>query len=202
MDVKLVVLAESELEFDAAQQFSMRHNLPLLKIGDAPHSGDMVLHFSSAGIYLSCPGVKKRFDVSVDFASGKMAHRRRFGGGKGQLIAKAIGLRSFKKNISVLDCTAGQGGDAFVMASLGCQVHMLERNFLAHVLLENALLRARDYARENDEALLAVLNNISLELTDAGSYFKKQQSVTPDVVYLDPMFPERLRVYMTRFPKD
>ena len=44
--------------------------------------------------------------LSVDFVSGKAAHRRQFGGGRGQLVAKACGLT---KGItpSVVDATAG-----------------------------------------------------------------------------------------------
>ncbi len=51
--------------------------------------------------------------LSVDFVSGKAAHRRQFGGGRGQLVAKACGLT---KGItpSVVDATAGLGRDAFV----------------------------------------------------------------------------------------
>ncbi|BBI63970.1 hypothetical protein HSBAA_52760 [Vreelandella sulfidaeris] len=43
---------------------------------------------------LALVGDEKRYGnpLSVDFVSGKAAHRRRFGGGRGQLIAKACGL--------------------------------------------------------------------------------------------------------------
>ncbi|MCB1616251.1 MAG: class I SAM-dependent methyltransferase, partial [Pseudomonadales bacterium] len=52
--------------------------------------------------------------IFVDFAGGKNCHRRQFGGGKSQSIAKAVGIRSgfFP---SVLDVTAGFGADAFVL---------------------------------------------------------------------------------------
>ncbi|GAM77380.1 SAM-dependent methyltransferase [Vibrio ishigakensis] len=46
--------------------------------------------------------------IFVDFAGGAVAHRRKFGGGKGQAIAKAAGLN---KGVTpnVLDGTAGLG---------------------------------------------------------------------------------------------
>ena len=43
--------------------------------------------------------------VYVDFVEGKAQHRRLFGGGKGQDIAKAIGLHKLK-NPHVIDATA------------------------------------------------------------------------------------------------
>ena len=42
------------------------------------------------------------------------------------MIARAIGLNS-PTAPHVLDATAGLGGDAFVLASLGCPVTMVER---------------------------------------------------------------------------
>ena len=51
----------------------------------------------------------------------------KFGGGKGQDIAKAVGLNKGVKP-SVLDATGGLGRDAFVLASLGCNVTMIERS--------------------------------------------------------------------------
>ncbi|WP_445775347.1 class I SAM-dependent methyltransferase, partial [Shewanella sp.] len=64
--------------------------------------------------------------INVDFVSGAVAHRRKFGGGRGQSIAKAVGLKQ-GVTPTVVDGTAGLGRDAFVLASLGCKVIMVER---------------------------------------------------------------------------
>ncbi|HAS63559.1 MAG TPA: 16S rRNA methyltransferase, partial [Vibrio sp.] len=65
--------------------------------------------------------------IYVDLVAGAVAHRRKFGGGKGQAIAKAAGLNK-GATPTVLDGTAGLGRDAFVLASLGCKVQMVERH--------------------------------------------------------------------------
>src|SRR3989344_1237146 len=65
--------------------------------------------------------------VYVDFLTGALAHRRQYGGGKNQLIAKAVGIKP-NVTLSVLDVTAGLGRDAFVLATLGCDVLMCERS--------------------------------------------------------------------------
>ncbi|XPE51521.1 class I SAM-dependent methyltransferase [Shigella flexneri] len=65
--------------------------------------------------------------IFVYFVGGAMAHRRKFGGGRGEAVAKAVGIKS-DHSPDVVDATAGLGRDAFVLASVGCRVRMLERN--------------------------------------------------------------------------
>ncbi|HAJ3282395.1 TPA: 16S rRNA (guanine(1516)-N(2))-methyltransferase, partial [Escherichia coli] len=65
--------------------------------------------------------------IFVDFVGGAMAHRRKFGGGRGEAVAKAVGIKGDYLP-DVVDATAGLGRDAFVLASVGCRVRMLERN--------------------------------------------------------------------------
>lgn len=108
-----------------------------------------------------------------------MAHRHQFGGGKGQLIAKAVGLKKYP-NPTVLDLSAGFGQDAFVLASLGCQVVMLERCDVMCQLLADGLLRLKS---KRPDMLLSLIK------LDAISYLK-QLSALPDVIYFDPMYPE------------
>jgi 16S rRNA (guanine1516-N2)-methyltransferase len=73
-------------------------------------------------------------ELRVDFVSGAVAHRLRFGGGRGQALAKAMGLRA-GKTPTVIDATAGLGRDSFLLASLGAQVTMIERSDQMHALL-------------------------------------------------------------------
>ena len=55
-------------------------------------------------------------ELRVDFVGGSVGHRLRFGGGRGQDLAKAMGLRS-GKTPTVIDATAGLGRDSFLLAS-------------------------------------------------------------------------------------
>lgn len=132
--------------------------------------------------------------VSIDFTGGKKQHRRQFGGGKGQPLARAIGLGTYDAP-SVLDATAGMGGDAFVFATLGCQITMVERSPIVAALLEDALNRARqpvenaDNESENQE-LKEIIQRLTLVNADAADYLLTQQPEV-DVIYLDPMYPEK-----------
>ncbi|WP_404463917.1 class I SAM-dependent methyltransferase [Vreelandella aquamarina] len=126
--------------------------------------------------------------LSVDFVSGKAAHRRQFGGGRGQLVAKACGLT---KGItpSVVDATAGLGRDAFVLASLGAQVLMIERVAAIAALLQDGLERA---ASSDETALIA--GRMALRHGDAAKQLAAlvaDAEFAPQVIHLDPMFPHR-----------
>ncbi|MBB3230260.1 class I SAM-dependent methyltransferase [Halomonas stenophila] len=126
--------------------------------------------------------------LAVDFVAGRAAHRRRFGGGRGQLIARACGLAR-GVTPSVVDATAGLGRDAFVLAALGAEVLMIERVAAIAALLEDGLARARADA---DTAEIAA--RMRLAHGDAGrdlASLVANGGVAPQVVHLDPMFPHR-----------
>jgi 16S rRNA (guanine1516-N2)-methyltransferase len=123
--------------------------------------------------------------IVVDFISGAVAHRRKFGGGRGQSIAKAVGLKQGVMPV-VVDGTAGLGRDAFVLASLGCKVIMVERHPVVAALLEDGLRRAY----EDSEIGAWMSERMSLF---PGSSLEALAKITAavDVVYLDPMYPHR-----------
>lgn len=126
--------------------------------------------------------------VYVDFVEGKAQHRRKFGGGKGQDIAKAIGLHKFK-HPHVVDATAGLGRESFVLATLGCTVTLLERSPVVHALLADGLKRA--LASDDNEAA-EIASRMTLHLVDTHAWLKTLcVDALPDVIYLDPMFPDR-----------
>lgn len=171
----------------------MRLQLPLLG-NQAPESivdyGFVVL-FSSVGIALQQTGRKAPGPIIAEFTEGAVDHRRKFGGGKGQMIAKAVGVRAGVYP-RVLDATAGMGKDSFVLATLGCELTMIERSPVVHVLLQDGLQRALEFAREQDAELLQVINRMQLLGQDSRTYLESLTPAQfPDVIYLDPMFPER-----------
>ncbi len=121
--------------------------------------------------------------VRVDFVGGAVAHRRTFGGGNGQMIAKAVGVRPGVRP-AVLDATAGLGRDAFALAMLGCAMILIERHPLVAALLEDGLRRAlADGAAGPVVARMRLIGGDAVELLDAW------EGEPPQVIYLDPMFP-------------
>jgi 16S rRNA (guanine1516-N2)-methyltransferase len=121
--------------------------------------------------------------IKVDFIEGATAHRRKFGGGRGQDIAKAIGLKhGFTPHI--LDATAGLGRDAFVLASLGCQMTLMERMPAVAALLDDGLERAKLNSEVGE-----IANRMNLVHASSIENMNLAQQV--DVVFLDPMYPHR-----------
>jgi 16S rRNA (guanine1516-N2)-methyltransferase len=119
--------------------------------------------------------------------------RRRVAGGKRQLLGKAVGLARLAQP-RVLDATAGLGRDAFVLASLGAQVTLAERNATVAALLADARLRALA-----DPAAAGAAARTTIVGADARNLMALPSSAVVggpagerfDVVYLDPMYPDR-----------
>ncbi len=181
-------------------RLSQQTSIPILtkeltkELQSKKESPDYLLHISTEKLELrkvpepSRKRPAKALSISIDFAAGKSQHRRLHGGGKGQDIAKAVGLHKIQ-NPTILDLTAGMGGDAFVLASLGAEVTMLERNTIVHALLDDALDRASLIV---DEELEEILARLSLVKHSAMNYLESLgEADLPDVIYFDPMFPSR-----------
>ncbi len=137
------------------------------------------------GLQIQQLGPQAPGPVRVDFVEGQAAHRRQFGGGNGQMIAKAVGIAQGIRP-QVLDATAGLGKDAFVLASLGCQMTLIERQPLIAALLEDGLARARA-----DEEVGPIVGRMRLLTGNAIERMRAWEGEAPQVIYLDPMFPHR-----------
>lgn len=101
-----------------------------------------------------------------------------------QPVVRALGLKSLKMNppVRVIDATAGWGEDAWVMASLGCEVTLIERQPIMAAMLEDALDSHR-------AASPNTVSRITLMKADAIAYLCEIKSDQADVIHLDPMFP-------------
>lgn len=176
----LVLICNTPALLEKAQQLASQLNAQLCS--QAPNDQSLCLELTDSGLKLLRSGDKSIGALSVDFADGALTWRRNHGGGTGQAIAKAIGLKQ-KKNLHVLDATAGTATDAFVLAALGCQVTMVERHPIVAALLNDALERAKAH-----EEVYAITQNMTL-ITGSSIEYMQNTTETFDVVLLDPMFP-------------
>ncbi|AIX49617.1 16S rRNA (guanine(1516)-N(2))-methyltransferase RsmJ [Pantoea eucrina] len=152
----------------------------------------LALVLTSAHLELRKRDEPKLGGIFVDFVSGAMAHRRKFGGGRGEAVAKAVGIKGGYLP-DVVDATAGLGRDAFVLAALGCRVRMLERHPVVAALLEDGLQRG--YA---DSEIGGWLRERLTLLHVASQQALSDIAPAPDVVYLDPMYPHRQKSAMVK----
>jgi 16S rRNA (guanine1516-N2)-methyltransferase len=175
-----VVALSPECE-DAARSWARRLGLP----SGSRHGYQLQL--GPDGLRLAWAGPDALRPIRVDFTAGAAEHRRRFGGGSRQMIARAAGIASGVRP-TVLDATAGLGGDAFVLASLGCEVTLIERHPLIAALLEDGLRRAL-----KDSGTAPVAARMRLCRADAIEAMQTWLGEAPQVIYLDPMFPRRAK---------
>lgn len=128
--------------------------------------------------------------IYVDFLSEKLLYRQK--NHQRELLKKAIGAPSG----FVVDATAGLGEDAFILAKKGYDVLMIERSNVLAKLLEDGL--ERYYASSPTDP---AFTNGSLRFVhhDATYYLPVlAQTTVIDVVYLDPMFPQRKKTALPR----
>ncbi|MED5525686.1 MAG: class I SAM-dependent methyltransferase [Pseudomonadota bacterium] len=170
------LICESPARESQAELLRQRYGFSA-ELGEAP----CVLVLTEARLELRKTDEPKLGAIFVDFVEGAAAHRRKFGGGRGQAIAKAVGLKK-GANPSVIDGTAGLGRDAFVLATLGCTVTLVERHPAVAALLEDGLERARGSEVDDIAARMTLHFGPSLDVLP---------SLRADVVYLDPMYPHR-----------
>ena len=121
--------------------------------------------------------------------------------------SRATDSRSLPAIPIAIDATAGLGQDSFLLAAAGFTVYMFEQDPIIAALLEDALDRAK-----SDPALANIIERMHLFTEDSisalqrlGTSLSRDEqipqtsdsqpylAVKPDVIYLDPMFPERTK---------
>lgn len=118
-----------------------------------------------------------------DFVGGPTNYRLHFGGGRGQGLARAAGLKPGVYP-HIIDATAGMGRDAFLLASLGAKVTLIERSALMYDLLEEGMGRARAAGGINAQVIarMRLIKGDSIELLPG---------LSPEIIVVDPMHPVR-----------
>lgn len=183
-EYRIAVGWQSVAQRPAAEALAQRLGLECRAAADVAQG--VLLSLGEDGLSLrdTAPGAPGA--VRVDFVEGALAHRRQFGGGTGQMVAKAAGLKGAIRP-TIVDATAGLGRDAFVLAALGCQVTLIERQPIIAALLTDGLERARQVGGE----VAQIVARMRLLEGDAIALMTAWSDAVPQVVHLDPMFPHR-----------
>lgn len=156
-----------QLEVQVAPQVNARH----LRLHP-----DMAVIYDQDGLSLAANGMKIQPDWVGQLPRLKRASK------KNELIARACHIEDKTR---VLDCTAGLGHDALLLAWLGAEVYLLERHPVLYTLLCASQQQASQHA-----ALAEVVQRMHIVHTDSVDYLQQLQVQQFDVIYLDPMFPK------------
>ena len=103
-----------------------------------------------------------------------------------ELLVRAARVRGVAAPTAV-DATAGLGEDSLLLAAAGFTVTMYEKDPVIAALLQDALDRAA-----NEPQLSAIVERMTLVKGDSVAALRAM-GAAPDVVFLDPMFPERTK---------
>ncbi len=171
----LIIVAAGPAQQPAAAALARALNLPVHNAVPASDSAWLVVTTERLELRVAALGGA----VCADFTS----RLRLRGGWRAQPLARAVGIKpGFRP--SVIDASAGLGGDAGLLACLGCRVLMLERSPVIGVLLGDAMDRS-------GVADAGLTERLSLKVTDSRDYLAAlPPEQRPDVVYFDPMYPD------------
>ena len=169
----VVVCVGKGAQKDMAEALAKRLEAPLTeKEGDG-----LTVLFDAKGVSLRGYGLSYQGDFEG------MLHRVTNGRLLHEMLVKAA--KTSEQNLRAIDCTAGMGEDSFLLAAYGYQVTLYEQNPVVAALLKDALRRAKKHP---------VLKDIAsrMQLVEGNSIELLAQRVDEvDLIYLDPMFPER-----------
>lgn len=140
---------------------------------------ELALLVDADGLWLSANGMKMQPDWKAETARLKRASL------KSEMIARACGLSDHPQ---LIDATAGLGHDSLLMAYLGAEVRLVERHPILFTLLEST-----HHQCQNDPVLAETVQRIHLVFADSADYLQSciNENIETDVIYLDPMFPQR-----------
>ncbi len=159
--------------------------------GDEAHDGlRLVVGDDGLRLIETATGTTLRCELDT----GRAGYRRRHGGGTGQALARAVGLRGGARP-DVLDATAGLGRDGFELAGLGCRVTLVERVPAVHALLRDGLARAAQGAPATCARIRLLCHDALALLAELAGAAAETR---PGVVYLDPMHPPRDKTALVR----
>ena len=177
MTPTVALLAATPAFAEAAKRLAEQYQL-----ADSPQpEAEFVLYLDDDGLALHWLSMPKMTPLRVNLGEGKSGFRARQASIKDEAIARAVGLGKGQRP-RVLDATAGLGRDAFLLASMGCQVALSERHAVVAALLQDGLARAARRVDWLPERLYFAASDSLF----SGAGLRSDI----DVVYLDPMYPK------------
>jgi len=134
---------------------------------------------------------EKSLPLIIDFSSGRLNYRRENISMRKEALVKAMGLKSHSE-LFIIDATAGLARDSFILAALGFKIQLIERSPIIHALLRDGISRGLQ-----DPAIEPIIKRMDLIQSDANTWLNNL-TTKPDIIYLDPMFPERKKKALSK----
>lgn len=182
MDNKLEILrivATDETKTERANELSHELGIPMIAPDSLAKDGHLYLDFANDGLKLTDGNLILMGDLS------DMIRRVKKNNLQGEMLVKAAKIKQSDHRLIAIDATAGMGEDSLLLAAAGFEVYLYEYDQVIAALLEDSLLRAKEIPE-----LSAMVGRMHLCKEDSINALNNI-NYRPDVVLLDPMFPER-----------
>ena len=184
--MQIVYEADAQVDQQAAWRVADRLGIERSAVhgtGQFPHGEPVLLYRGGCWQLQAADG---KHLVEVDFLAPRWQRRLRPANLNGEHLVRA--LRGRQRDLhgnTVLDATAGLGGDSLLLAAAGFDVMLVERLPVLVYLLEQAITAAA-----GDDALAAVISRMTPVQADSIEFMAslKQAGKQFDFVYLDPMY--------------
>ena len=179
-------LQEETLQEKMVQEEMLQtETIPEDKLQGKASAEPLVLRLDAKGLAL----MQGDLVMQGDFTD--MIRRTRPANLSSEILLKAARLKNAGPQPWALDATAGMGEDSLLLAAGGYQVLLYEYDPIICALLEDAIKRAAQVPE-----LAAIAGRMHVHEGDSIAAMKvigsaDYQGIVPDLIMLDPMFPER-----------
>lgn len=177
----LVLAVTPDADPESAGMLARSLGIKLIPVGDlADDAGDLMLLADGKRLILKGNGMELCCDLT------DLTRRLRPANLQREMLVKAVRIKGVDPgDMIVADATAGFGEDSMILAAAGFRVRLFEYDPVIAALLSDGLRRAGLSDELSEAAGRMVLT--------CGDSIKAlaETDLCPDVVLLDPMFPER-----------
>jgi 16S rRNA (guanine1516-N2)-methyltransferase len=166
-----------------AEILAQKLSLPLINIVNSDYPYLLIVSTKDVGLQKQ-GGASQA--IYVDFSTQKWQLRLKQLSFKKEALIRALGLKN-NTYPKIIDATGGLIKDSFIIASLGFEVTALERSPIICTLIEDGMKRTL-----NHSTLHKIATRLHIIQCDAIQWLTQLKNPEkPDIIYLDPMFPER-----------
>lgn len=196
--VKNIVCTAADEHRRAAQELASRLDIPFTSADTISDDSDGILQLrlDEYGLSLVRGGMRLQCDLT------KLLPRLRYNNLTHELVVRAAKNKEMQRNPLAIDATAGFGEDALLLAAAGYTVEMYEKDRIIAALLEDGLRRAacvpelagitaRMHLHKEDSIPVMRKTAVSVVPGPETALPAQETSLRPNIVLLDPMFPER-----------
>ncbi len=185
MHEDMIVWSDSNEYRNEAEEFAEKYGMPFTEDREEALKSFLRLHYTKNGVFL------ENGDSSISGDYTKLLKRLRYDNLTHELIVKAAKIKD-RGNLDIVDMTAGMGEDSLLLAASGHRVTLLEKDPVIAELLRDTVKRAGSFS-----GLSEAVARMTVVCADSKEYLEKKD-VHPDIVYLDPMFPEKEKNSLTK----